>query len=384
MKKALFVTLISFFLLPQFTMAQGCIETTSDEGVQVIGFIQPQYQYSFLGEDLYGKSLNESSFYFNRARLGVTGSIPYDFSYYVIFEFSPTLNGGKNVAPPLLLDAFISYNRFAPYAKVAMGQFKSPFGLEALTACHKLNTINRSMAVTQLGALYRDMGVMVSGGTGKLSVFGSKTENLLGYNLALMNGSGINQWDADNMKDVVARVTLHPVDFLTLGASYRRGERLPTATGVEKNDISKRLGFDAELKFDKFLVQGEFVKGEDIGSYTTGGGCGGDVEVHEGSLTRNGFFVQGMYTTPWNLQPIVRIEEFLVPQGNDPNMWNGNIFEGLWGDSQDEVQSIVTFGANYFFNEWTRLQVNYLYKAEKGTLTEIDNDALLIQLQVVF
>lgn len=384
MKKALFVILASLFLLPQFTTAQGCIEPTSEEGVQVIGFVQPQYQYSFLGDGLNGKSLDESSFYFNRARLGVAGSIPYDFSYYVIFEFSPTLNGAKNLQPPLLLDAFLSYNRFAPYAKVALGQFKSPFGLEALTACHKLHTINRALAVTELGALYRDMGLMVSGGTGKLSILGSKTENLFGYNLALMNGSGINTWDPDNMKDFVGRLTFHPFDFITLGASYRRGERLPQATGVENNDISKRLGFDAEFKFNNLLLQGEFVKGEDIGSYTTGGGCGGDVEVHEGSLTRDGFFVQAMYTTPWNIQPIVRLEEFLVPQGNNPDMWNGNVFEGLWGETDDEVQSIITFGANYFFNEWTRMQVNYLYKAEKGSLTEIENDALLVQLQVVF
>ena len=384
MKKAIILIIAAVFLLPQFTSAQACIEPTSDEGVQVIGFLQPQYEYGFLGEDLFGDNLDESSFYFNRARLGVAGNIPYDFSYYFLMEFSPNLNGARESKAPFLLDAFLSYKRFAPYAKVSFGQFKSPFGLEALTACHKLHTINRAAVVLETGALWRDVGLMVSGGTGNLSFLGSKTENFLGYHLALMNGSGINQWDEDNMKDFVGRLTLHPFEFVTLGASFRTGERTPTVVTAEENDKRKRIGFDAEFKYKNFLVQGEYVKAEDIGSYTTGGGCGGDVEVHEGTLTRNGFFLQAAYMTPWNLQPIVRIEEYLVPQNRDEQLWEGNIFEGLWGETNDEVLSTVTFGANYFFNEWTRLQVNYLYRAEKGSLTEIENDALLVQMQIAF
>ena len=42
----------------------------------------------------------------------------------------------------------------------------------------------------------------------------------------------------------------------------------------------------------------------------------------------------------------------------------------------------MTFGFNYFLNDWTRLQLNYLYKAEDQE--EISNDELLMQLQVKF
>ncbi|MCB0589536.1 MAG: hypothetical protein KDD06_29900 [Phaeodactylibacter sp.] len=384
MKKAIIIILAAMFLLPRFSNAQACIEPTSDEGVQVIGFIQPQMEYNFLGKDLAGNSLDESSFYFNRARLGVTGKIPYDFSYYFLMEFSPTLNGSKESRAPFLLDAFVSYNRFAPYAKVSLGQFKSPFGLEALTACHKLHTINRSDVVIQTQGLFRDQGIMISGGTGNLSLFGSKTENLIGYNLAVMNGSGLNTWDVNNKKDIIARLTLRPFEFITLGASYRTGKQPPVTTTAEKDDVRRRLGLDAEFKYKNILVQGEFIKAEDIGSYTTGGGCSGDLEVHEGTLTRNGFFVQAAYMTPWNLQPIVRMEEYLVPMNNDENMWNGSLFEGLFGETDDQAYTTITYGVNYFFNEWTRLQVNYLYRAEKGSLTEVDNDALLVQMQISF
>lgn len=82
----------------------------------------------------------------------------------------------------------------------------------------------------------------------------------------------------------------------------------------------------------------------------------------KGSVERNGYFAQAMYMTEWNLQPIVKYEFF------DPNM-----------DADDDAGSILTFGFNYFFNDWTRLQLNYLYKAEE---TEVKNDELLVQLQV--
>ncbi len=72
-----------------------------------------------------------------------------------------------------------------------------------------------------------------------------------------------------------------------------------------------------------------------------------------------------MYMTPWNIQPIVKYESY------DPNI-----------DEDNDVEDVITFGINYFFNDWTRLQLNYLYKAEEGN--EIANDEILMQLQVKF
>ncbi len=69
--------------------------------------------------------------------------------------------------------------------------------------------------------------------------------------------------------------------------------------------------------------------------------------------------------TDWNLQPVVKYESY------DPNT-----------DADDDVNTTITFGVNYFFNDWTRLQLNYLYKAEEPT--EISNDEILMQLQVKF
>lgn len=370
MKKLIVLILALAFVLPATLQAQGCVEPTSEEGIQLIGFIQPQAEYRLLGTDADGNSLNASSFYFNRARLGVTGNIPYDFSYYFVAEFSPNLGG------PYVLDAFISYNRFAPYVKAAIGQFKSPFGIELLTPCHKLHTINRSMAVNQLVDPFRDFGVMLSGGTGDLSILGSKTKNVIGYNLAVLNGTGKNIMDNNNSKDVVGRITLHPVEFLTVGTSYRFGKQPPKADGVTEQDSRQRLGFDAEINIKNILVQGEFVHGNDKGSYTTGGGCSGEVETHIGSIKRSGYFVQALYMTPWKIQPLVKFERY------DPNLDMGA--SDLSPTSSEFVQNTITYGFNYFFNDKVRFQFNYLYNAEESGLVEKQNDMILAQFQVQF
>ncbi len=383
MKKLIIILFAALFAWPATSWAQGCMEPSGEEGVQVIGFIQPQFQYDFLGtEELTGDNLNESSFYFNRARLGVMGTIPYDFSYYVMFEFSPTLNGIKDGTPPLLLDGFISYNRFAPYVKFSLGQFKSPFGQELLTPCHKLHTINRATAVVNLVSPWRDMGLMVSGGTGDLSILGSKTENFFGYSFAILNGAGINQWDNNNSKDYVGRLTVHPFDFVTVGASYRFGRQPAQSPDATEEDTRERFGLDVELKYKGFLVQGEYVNGADVGSYTTGGGCGGDVEIHEGSVNRDGFYITALYRTPWNFEPVVRFERY-----------NPNLDEPPADVSPDPadytIQNSWTFGLNYFFNDKVRLQANYLYNAETtpdwmNRYVEVSNDAFLLQMQIVF
>ena len=361
MKKTIFLIIGLVGLMFFQASGQGCMDASSDEGVNVVGYVQPQFEHNFLGDDLFGKSLDESSFYFNRARIGVVGNIPYDFSYYVMAELSPTIDG------PKLLDAFIAYNRFAPYVKFSIGQFKSPFGLELTTPCQKLHTINRSHVVGQLAGPWRDLGFMISGGTGELSVLGSKTENFFGYSLAMMNGTGINTFDNNPKKSWIGRFTIHPLEFVTLGASYRFGKH-PSET-AEEDDERSRFGFDLELKYKEFMVQGEYIDGSDKGSYTVGGGCGDPLQVLQGSVDRNGFFAQAMYKSKWNLQPVVKIERY------DPDISD---------DGMDDQINTITYGLNYFFNEWTRFQINYLYRAEENARVEIPNDAILFQFQVIF
>ncbi len=347
--------LIAMLLLPAAAFGQGCMGGGSEEGVNVVGFIQPQFEY-YPNPD---SDQEELTFSFLRARLGVVGDVPYDISYYFVMEFSPFMAG----EPPYMLDAFLTYTRLS-YANISFGQFKHPFSMERNTACSGLHTIRRSMVVNKL-VLDRDMGIMA---------LGSITEGL-DYRFAVMNGSGRNSRDDNKDKDIVGRVIYDalpalrllpfptPVECLTLGAGFASG----SSKGEEEDDpdaTRTRYGGDFEVRYKDFLAQGEYIYGKDEGAHWEGGGCGGDPVLVEGSTESDGFFVTMLYTTDWNLEPVLKYERYDPDTEVEDDMWHS------W-----------TYGLNYFMNDWTRLQVNYIRKIE-DFVPAYNNDQFLVQMQV--
>ena len=325
--------------------AQGCATPKSADGVNVFGFLQAQYDYG-----MYDKP--ESTFGFNRARIGAMGNIPYDFSYYVLLEASPFKKDGPKA---YLLDAFITYNRFS-FANISVGSFKSPISLELSTPCNALHTINRSKVVNELTAPDRDMGIMLLGGN---------DTTLFKYAVSYMNGTGLLVKDADTYKDFIGRVVFQPTKWISIGGSFKTGKSKNTTDPTLGDNKTLRFGGEFELDIAHFLVQSDFLYGKDDGSYTVGGGCGGDPEVIVGSVKRSGMYVMALYDTPWRLQPVIKYEYY------DSDM-----------DVDNNLEQITTFGINYFFNDWVRLQINYEYKAEQAK--EIKNDMLMVQLQAKF
>ncbi len=363
MKKQIFylVSVLSLFaFIPTSLFSQGCEEGGSDEGVQVKGFIQPQYSYYMNGKDADGNSLDENSFNFNRTRLGLVGNIPYDISYYFFTEISPFK--GTTPASAQLLDAFVTYSRF-PFAKVSIGQFKAPISLEQNTPCHGLTSIYRSDVVGQLAGPQRDIGLMILGGN---------DTTLLRYSVAIMNGTGKGVWDDNTGKDYVGRLLIHPIESVVFGGSFRYGKRNPTDLAEKQNDI---LRFSGELKFKMkdFVLQGEYIYGQDklysAAKLPIYGGCGGIVGYdtkQAGTYTKGGYWIMASYKTKWNIEPVVKYDTY------DPDM-----------DVNDDWNSNFTAGFNYFLNDWTRIQLNYIKKLE-ATANEIDNDMIVFQIQAKF
>lgn len=342
--KRLIIIIAALSLFPAISIGQGCMGGGSDEGVTVSGYIQPQF------EMLQTEDGWDNSFTFERARFGFFGNIPYDISYYAFIETSAFK--GEN---PYLLDAFITYTRFNPWAKISIGSFKSPFSLELNTACHKLHTIKRSRVVRELTAPDRDLGLMVSGGN---------DTTFLKYSFSLTNGTGLGVVDNNAFKTVTGRVVLQPWEFLHVGGSFRYGAYPSAIDTSTTEDTRLRYAAELEFKYNNFLVQAEYLMGNDDGSTTVGGGCGEEPQVVEGTFRKNGFFAQAMYMTRWGIQPIYKFERF------DPNLDHGY-----------DMVTTQTIGFNYFLNEWTRIQVNYLYTADE---IEVPNDGLYIQVQVQF
>jgi phosphate-selective porin OprO and OprP len=335
--------LIMFFLLPLLAggklFAQGCGDGPSDEGVNVFGFVQSQYNMTF------EENHTENSFTFERVRLGVQGAIPYDFSYYAVIELSPFMDANRN---PYLLDAFVTYNRFK-WARVSVGSFKTPLGLETNTACNDMITIFRSTAVMQMVAPFRDMGMVFMGGD---------HETKIQYQLGLMNGSGLKRFDNNRKKDIVARLLYKPVDFLQIGGSFRTG--YPSYN----NDDDSRTTFGGEIKatYNGFTFMGEYIMDEGDYNRDLGGGCGGEL-ITLGE-ERSGGWAAIAYRTKWDVEPVFKFDFFDS------------------GNAQDYKETNLTFGVNYFFNDWTRLQVNYVYRTEEPT--DFKNDRFVIQLQAKF
>ncbi len=370
MKNILF-TLMVAFATSLTSFGQGCMEpSTSTAGPQIIGYLQPEFRYEFNGENADGTSKDAATWCFRRARLGLTGNVPYDFSYYVLAEFSSFQNG------PYILDAFVSYNRFKPWFRISMGQFKKPFGLELSTGCQDLYTINRSKVVEELTAPDRDLGIMLSGTSGTKKIFGLEKENILSWYLSFTNGTGKNVFDGDLSKDIVGRIVIAPTDWISVGASYMTGKKKNPDVTVKDKDERMRYGADLQLKKYNFILQAEYMYGQDKGSKLIGGGCGSTPELVAGDFESNGYFAQLMYDTKWKIMPVIKYENY------DPDMKLENF------DHTAYSVSTMTFGINYYPNDWTRVQLNYLYKSEASSSTElinyneIPNDMLQLQIQV--
>lgn len=387
MKKIAFIlsSVILFSLLSSSVYSQGCVEATSDEGPQVVGYIQPEWSYFFYGQDDNGNAVKPNTFYFRRARVGIVGSIPYDISYYVMAELSPLATGY-----PYLLDVFITYAPVGKYVKFSFGQFKAPFGYELAQPCFGLHTINRSIVTRQLASPFRELQFMVLGAFGK-------ERDIVSYKVSVMNGTGLNvmdqyAWDGDTSsvananKDIAARVVVSPWEFLQIGGGARTG-----LVGIKDTDgrsqSKTRYGVDFNFEKWNFRLQGEYLWGIDVlhadNTDDGGGGCGGKkatAATEYKEYKKSGYWIQAMYMTPIRLEPVLKYE-YYDPDGSTYSYYFG-------GQAHDGyTQSIFTVGLNYFINDWTRIQVNYMYAAEgkkNGLVNEYDNDMLMIQAQVKF
>ena len=362
MKRILLIlSMISLTLvISNNSYAQGCDAPTSDEGIQVFGYIQPELRTFF-----YGEGKEEVSFAFRRARIGVMGNIPYDFSYYVLIETSQFMNPDEwNGA--FLLDAFVSYTRFE-YFKLSLGQFKYRFGNELSQPCNGLYTINRSYAVDNLtggiGGGNRDLGLMVLGGN---------KSTLIQYYASITNGYGVFTTE-NNLVDAVAltgRVVLQPIKGLYIGGSYRWMKNPPIDPAAIVYDTKDRYGFDAQYSFKNFTVFGEYINGVDEGSYQEGGGCGGTPVTMQGYKNSKGYY--GMLLYRWKkFEPVYKFEGYDRATGQEGST-----------STSDEMDMWHTAGLNYYANDWVRFQLNYIYKTEDPD--EIKNDCLLFQVQVKF
>ncbi|MEZ7955570.1 MAG: porin [Bacteroidales bacterium] len=359
MKKIKYIIAAALALFSFEAYSQGCMTGGgSGDIIGVTGFIQPQFNYYINGKDADGKSLNKNEFTFNRARLGVLGSIPYDIDYYFAVEYSGFSNSENKVH---LLDGYVSYTRFAKWAKITIGQFKSPISLEQNTACSGLYTVERSEVVKQLAGPQRDLGLLISGGHDSLK---------FQYALGLMNGSGMNNREDNSNKNIVGRVVVGPFKGLKVGGSFKVGGMNPTDPAERLNNIY-RVAAEAQFSWKGLLLQGEYLYGQDklfsASKVPIYGGCGGIVGFETkqpGTYHKDGAWMIASYRTKYNIEPVLKFDT-----------WNS--------DKNDRYSryNTYTIGVNYYINDYTRLQINYANLKESR---EHMNDMVMVQIQAIF
>jgi phosphate-selective porin len=309
--------------------------TIGTRALQLSGLVQTEYEG-------FAQNGVNNTFLLHRARLDVKGDINDNWNYEVYTEFAGTTK---------LLDAYTTY-KIADFLKFSAGQFKIPYSLESLISDSQLDFIDRSQVVNALAGRStdvignqngRDIGIQINGSFAKLN-----DQYLFDYTLGVFNGAGYDvTTDNNGHKDIAGRLSVHPINNLIVSGDVYDG--VGNYGTPAKNYKRNRGGVDARYVIGGLALQAEYDWGTD------------------GTIKRKGGYGQATYfILPKRLQLAAKYDTY------DPN----NLI------TTDRTE-IYTGGANFFFNNWAKLTVDYLARHEE-TATQIKNDIFEAQLQLTF
>jgi phosphate-selective porin OprO and OprP len=306
---------------------------TGSKAFQLSGYTQVRYQIDDAPNKIDG-------FDIRRAYLDLKGNLTSYWRYRFQADFANS---------PKIVDVFVEYIH-SDYLNFTIGQFALPFSLENLTSNTKLDFIDRSQVVEAVVARGkdvigsfngRDIGVQVGGILLKIN-----NNPLVEYKIGLFNGSGTNQADKNESKDIVGRINVNPIKGLSIGTSYYNG--VGNFGVPATNSKRERFGIEASFEYSQFSVKGEFIKATD------------------NVTKREGYYLQaGYYVLPQKLQLVAKYDEY------DPN---------ITVDKNTSKWYIA--GVNYTLSTNLKLMANYTIKEEH--INNFNNNLASVQLQIVF
>ncbi len=187
-----------------------------------------------------------STFRLRRAELQAKGELTTWLNYGLVIDFAKVLEAPSTRALSALQDVTVTFK--SKYVDATVGQFKIPVSWEGFNSSTKLLFPERDIVATTFGDK-RDLGVRLA-----------KKFEYVYYSVGLYNGTGQNLLDNNNSKDVGVRMELYPIEGLMIG-------------GVGYMTVGKRQAegardrFEVDLRFERsiFLLQSEFIHGEDVG-----------------------------------------------------------------------------------------------------------------------
>jgi hypothetical protein len=305
--------------------------------ISLAGYSQVRFQS-------FNETGKKDGFDIRRARLDLKGSPTPYFSFRIQADLADK---------PKMIDAYGEI-KLANYFSITAGQFKLPFSQENLASSNKLEMIDRSQVVEALVARGkdvignqngRDIGIQVSGTLMKLNEI-----PLIEYRFGVFNGSGINVADtANGSKDVAGRLIFTPLKGVSFGGGVYNGWDKAIKPDVPgRSQYRNRYGIEFSYIKTRFSLKGEYITGLD------------------GKTGRSGWYLQtGYFPIPQKMQILGKYDVY------DPNT-----------ASPDNMSINYVLGANYNFNNWSRLQAFYTIREEEGQA--VNNNYFAIQYHIGF
>ena len=243
--------------------------------------------YAQVGWEYHSESDPNNDFLINKLIIMSNFKVTDQVNAFVMFDFK----GGT------LHELWVNYAP-KPWLKVKIGQFKTPYTLENPISPAIIETITQLSLATSWMVGGSDP-VMMPGGAGRdigLTVYGDLPKNIASYDLAVMNGEGRNRRDKNSWKDVVARLTFHPLEGLDVGGSMILGHGtvtddeglgIPGAYNESGRFHRNRYAASAQYKSKPVNVRAEYMWGKD-GDFHSDGGY---VTVQVNNVVKNLDFV---------------------------------------------------------------------------------------------
>ena len=302
--------------------------------IHINGYLQAGYEYKGAGDD------TSSSFNIKRTVVWARADITERWYFMFMYNFNAEVQ-------ELYTDYRITKGK---QLSVRLGQFKSSLSMENPIYPTQLELIDLcSQGVTYLAGiggdpLYgvnygRDLGIML---------FGELFKGRVYYELAVMNGQGVNCTDGNSDKDILLKLEYRPITQLRFVASGQKGRGNAVATsiwnpGIEAGDdyTRDRLTAGGEWKDSLLGLRGEALWGKD------------------GSVKSWGAYLTARVTVRKNLDIIASADYF------DRNT------------KMECDQTNLTAGIQYWYYKNCRVQLQYT-----RVLTQSDGDYNVVQAQV--
>lgn len=325
---------------------------------KVSGYIQAGYDYLW-NED----GTTTSTFHLRRARISLQGDI-YKGAKGAKASYRLQIDLCKELP---IMDLWVKYQPINQFG-VQFGQFKVPVSIEntdynatQLEFINYANTVQRLVRMSSsdlqgINSSGRDIGAMLYGGFIKKDGF-----SLINYEVGVFNGSGINTKDKNKSKDIVARLTIQPLQKLKIAAYYMGGEtdasslieKYPTMVVDNSGVNTKYLDYNRYGGGFDFNNKHIFARSEYIGGQT-------------GAMRSEGVYAQVGYKFLNKCSVGVRFDYFDENKADDGNQMNYSV------------------AASYHPWKHLRLQAEYTRQTYNHIVGSKNSNGLYLMVSAIF